>query len=96
MGRSAIWASQSRCLLLGRDATVTICHSRTEGLDCLGPARNIGVAAVGRPELIRGSWIKPSAVVIDAGCRELERRRPEGRLLALGSAHAGPAPRSDR
>lgn len=67
VGRSAILGKPVAMLLLGRDATVTICHSRTEGLERLVAAADIVVAAVGRPELIRGSWIKPGSVVVDAG-----------------------------
>ena len=54
-------------LLLGRKATVTYCHSRTVGLPQIVAEADIVVAAVGRPELIKGAWIKPGAVVIDAG-----------------------------
>ena len=55
-------------LLLARDATVTYCHSRTVDLAARSsPSADIVVAAVGRPELIRGEWIKPGAVVVDAG-----------------------------
>ena len=57
-------------LLLGRDATVTICHSKTRGLAQFVSEADIVVAAVGRAELIRGEWIKPGAVVIDAGYNE--------------------------
>ena len=49
-------------LLLGRNATVTICHSRTHNLQQIVSTGDIVVAAVGRPELIQGSWIKPGAV----------------------------------
>jgi methylenetetrahydrofolate dehydrogenase (NADP+)/methenyltetrahydrofolate cyclohydrolase len=54
-------------LLLARDATVTYCHSRTRDLADHVRSADIVVAAVGRPELIRGEWIKEGAVVIDAG-----------------------------
>ena len=67
VGRSAILGKPVAMLLLGRDATVTICHSRTQDLSALVATADIVVAAVGRPELIRGGWIKPDAVVIDAG-----------------------------
>lgn len=67
VGRSAILGKPVGLLLLARDATVTFCHSRTVDLaDQVGRA-DIVVAAVGRPELIRGAWIKPGAVVVDAG-----------------------------
>lgn len=67
VGRSAILGKPVGLLLLARDATVTFCHSRTVDLaDQVGRA-DIVVAAVGRPELIRGAWIKSGAVVVDAG-----------------------------
>jgi methylenetetrahydrofolate dehydrogenase (NADP+)/methenyltetrahydrofolate cyclohydrolase len=67
IGRSPILGKPAAMLLLGRDATVTICHSKTRGLSQFVSEADIVVAAVGRPELIRGEWIKPGAVVIDAG-----------------------------
>jgi len=67
VGRSAILGKPVAMLLLGRDATVTICHSRTQDLEQLVATGDIVVAAVGRPELIQGAWIKPGAVVVDAG-----------------------------
>lgn len=67
VGRSAILGRPVGMLLLARDATVTYCHSKTTCLsDVVGDA-DIVVAAVGKPELIKGDWIKPGAVVIDAG-----------------------------
>lgn len=67
IGRSPILGKPIGMLLLGRDATVTYCHSRTEDLASQVRSADIVVAAVGRPELIRGEWIKDGAVVIDAG-----------------------------
>jgi methylenetetrahydrofolate dehydrogenase (NADP+)/methenyltetrahydrofolate cyclohydrolase len=67
IGRSSILGLPVGMLLLRRNATVTYCHSRTADLpDQVGRA-DIVVAAVGQPELIRGSWIKRGAVVVDAG-----------------------------
>ncbi len=54
-------------LLLSRHATVTICHSRTMDLPSVVRTGDVVVAAVGRGAMIRGSWIKPGAVVIDVG-----------------------------
>ena len=54
-------------LLLARDSTVTFCHSKTRDLADAVRDADIVIAAVGRPELIRGDWIKPGAVVVDAG-----------------------------
>ncbi|WP_330285969.1 bifunctional 5,10-methylenetetrahydrofolate dehydrogenase/5,10-methenyltetrahydrofolate cyclohydrolase [Streptomyces sp. NBC_00576] len=67
VGRSAILGKPVGMLLLGRDATVTYCHSRTADLPSAVREADIVVAAVGRPRLIRGEDIKPGAVVIDAG-----------------------------
>ena len=67
IGRSAILGKPMAMMLLNENATVTICHSRTENLPALVKQADIVVGAVGRPELIKGDWIKDGAVVIDAG-----------------------------
>jgi len=67
IGRSAILGKPMAGLLLARHATVTICHSRTENLADFVKQADIVVAAVGRAELVKGDWIKPGAVVMDAG-----------------------------
>lgn len=67
IGRSPILGKPVGMLLLARDATVTYCHSKTTGLADNVRDADIVIAAVGRPELIKGNWIKPDAVVIDAG-----------------------------
>ncbi|GAA5039092.1 methylenetetrahydrofolate dehydrogenase (NADP+)/methenyltetrahydrofolate cyclohydrolase [Thermocatellispora tengchongensis] len=67
VGRSPILGRPVGMLLLARDATVTYCHSRTAGLADRVAEADVLVAAAGRPGLIRGEWIKPGAVVIDAG-----------------------------
>jgi methylenetetrahydrofolate dehydrogenase (NADP+)/methenyltetrahydrofolate cyclohydrolase len=67
IGRSPILGKPVAALLLARDATVTICHSRTRELPDLVRQADIVVAAVGRPEFVKGSWIKRGAVVVDAG-----------------------------
>lgn len=67
VGRSAILGKPLGMLLLARDATVTFCHSHTRDLPDRVAEADIVIAAVGRPELIRGTWIKPGATVIDAG-----------------------------
>ncbi|WP_308209510.1 bifunctional 5,10-methylenetetrahydrofolate dehydrogenase/5,10-methenyltetrahydrofolate cyclohydrolase [Allokutzneria sp. A3M-2-11 16] len=70
IGRSPILGKPAAMLLLARDATVTVCHSRTEDLPSIVRTADIVVAAVGKPEFVRGDWIKPGAVVIDAGYNE--------------------------
>lgn len=67
IGRSPILGKPIGMLLLGRDATVTYCHSRTKDLPAIVRTADIVVAAVGRPRFVQGDWIKPGAVVIDAG-----------------------------
>jgi methylenetetrahydrofolate dehydrogenase (NADP+) / methenyltetrahydrofolate cyclohydrolase len=67
IGRSPILGKPIGMLLLARDATVTYCHSRTRELPAIVRTADIVVAAVGRPLFVRGDWIKPGAVVVDAG-----------------------------
>ncbi len=77
LGRSAIVGRPVAALLLAADATVTIAHSRTRELPAECRRADILIAAVGRPEFIRGDWLKPGAVVIDVGINRLE----DGRLV---------------
>lgn len=67
VGRSPILGKPVGMLLLARNATVTYCHSRTRDLDSLVRSADIMVAAVGIPNFVRGDWLKPGCVVIDAG-----------------------------
>jgi methylenetetrahydrofolate dehydrogenase (NADP+) / methenyltetrahydrofolate cyclohydrolase len=67
VGRSAILGKPLAMMLCNANATVTICHSRTTGLPDLVGIADIVVGAVGKPEFIKGSWIKAGAVVVDAG-----------------------------
>ncbi|MFJ2194010.1 bifunctional 5,10-methylene-tetrahydrofolate dehydrogenase/5,10-methylene-tetrahydrofolate cyclohydrolase, partial [Kitasatospora sp. NPDC087861] len=67
VGRSPILGKPVGMLLLGRDATVTYCHSRTVDLPTIVREADVLVAAVGRPRFIDGADIKPGAVVVDAG-----------------------------
>ncbi len=71
VGRSNIVGKPIAQLLLQADCTVTMTHSRSHDLPALCRQADILVAAVGRPEMIRGSWIKPGAVVIDVGINRL-------------------------
>ncbi|UNK16468.1 bifunctional 5,10-methylene-tetrahydrofolate dehydrogenase/5,10-methylene-tetrahydrofolate cyclohydrolase [Paenibacillus sp. N3/727] len=70
VGRSPILGKPVSMMLLNRNATVTICHSRTQNLDQLVSQGDIVVAAVGKPNFIQGDWIKPGAVIMDAGYNE--------------------------
>ncbi|CAA0089906.1 Bifunctional protein FolD protein [Zhongshania aliphaticivorans] len=67
VGRSAILGKPMAMMLLEANATVTICHSRTQNLEGLIKQADILVGAVGKPEFIKASWVKDGAVVIDAG-----------------------------
>jgi methylenetetrahydrofolate dehydrogenase (NADP+)/methenyltetrahydrofolate cyclohydrolase len=67
VGRSLIVGKPMALLLTARSATVTVAHSRTRDLPALCRTADVLVAAVGRPEMIRGDWIKPGAAVIDVG-----------------------------
>lgn len=67
VGRSPILGKPMAMMLLGANATVTICHSRTQNLESLVKQADIVVGAVGKPEFIKADWIKDGAVVVDAG-----------------------------
>lgn len=72
IGRSNIVGKPMASLLLKANATVTICHSRTKNLPEVTRSADILVAAVGRPRMVKGDWIKPGAVVIDVGINRIE------------------------
>jgi methylenetetrahydrofolate dehydrogenase (NADP+)/methenyltetrahydrofolate cyclohydrolase len=67
LGRSNIVGLPVSMLLLHRNATVTVCHSRTKDLPGTCRRADILIAAVGRPEMVKGDWVKPGAAVIDVG-----------------------------
>jgi len=72
VGRSNIVGKPMAALLLQESCTVTIAHSRTQHLDDVCRSADILVAAVGRPRMIPGDWIKPGAAVIDVGINRIE------------------------
>jgi methylenetetrahydrofolate dehydrogenase (NADP+)/methenyltetrahydrofolate cyclohydrolase len=76
IGRSQLVGKPLAALLLARNATVTIAHSRTRELAAVAREAEILVAAVGRAKLVRASWVRPGAVVLDVGINRLE----DGRL----------------
>lgn len=88
VGRSNIVGKPMAQLLLGESCTVTIAHSRTRDLPALCRTADILVAAVGRPEMIKGDWIKPGAAVIDVGINRVSSRDPvkaaEGKTRVVG------------
>jgi 5,10-methylene-tetrahydrofolate dehydrogenase/methenyl tetrahydrofolate cyclohydrolase len=72
LGRSNIVGLPVAMLLLHRNATLTICHSRTKDLPGVVRQADILIAAVGRAEMVRGDWVKPGAVVIDVGINSVD------------------------
>ena len=82
LGRSNIVGMPAALLLIGRNATVTVCHSRTRDLPGVVRQADIIIAAIGRMEMVRGDWIKPGAAVIDVGINEKpDPTRKSGRRL---------------
>ena len=77
IGRSNLVGKPIAQLLLQANCTVTMAHSRTRDLAALCRQADILVAAVGRPEMVRGDWIKPGATVIDVGINRVPARDPE-------------------
>ncbi|KAI0062253.1 FTHFS-domain-containing protein [Artomyces pyxidatus] len=71
LGRSDIVGSPVAAMLRNKDATVTQCHSRTKNLPEIVKTADILVSAIGKPEFVQGSWLKPGAVVIDVGTNYL-------------------------
>jgi methylenetetrahydrofolate dehydrogenase (NADP+)/methenyltetrahydrofolate cyclohydrolase len=85
VGRSNIVGKPMANLLLAANCTVTIAHSRTRDLPALARTADILVAAVGRPEMVRGDWIKPGATVIDVGINRIPApERGEGKTRLVG------------
>ncbi len=82
LGRSNIVGMPVALLLVRANATVTICHSRSRDLKEICRRADVLVAAVGRPEMVRGDWVKPGAVVIDVGINRVEEAsKPRGYRL---------------
>ena len=84
VGRSNIVGKPMAQLLLNDSCTVTIAHSRTRDLQSVCRRADILVAAVGRPEMIPGDWVKPGATVIDVGINRIER---DGKAKLVGDVH---------
>ncbi len=81
LGRSNIVGKPMALLLLRESCTVTIAHSRSRDLPALCRRADIVVAAIGRPEFVRGAWLKPGATIIDVGINRIER---EGKRRIVG------------
>jgi methylenetetrahydrofolate dehydrogenase (NADP+)/methenyltetrahydrofolate cyclohydrolase len=85
VGRSNIVGKPMAQLLLSENCTVTIAHSRSKDLPAICREADIIVAAVGRPDMVKGGWIKPGAVVIDVGINRIETpERGEGKTRLTG------------
>lgn len=67
LGRSNIVGMPAALLLIGKNATVTVCHSRTKDLPAVIRQADILIAAIGKTEMVKGDWIKPGAAIIDVG-----------------------------
>lgn len=88
VGRSNIVGKPMAQLLLGDSCTVTVAHSRTKDLPDVVRRADIVVAAVGRPEMVQGDWIKPGATVIDVGINRIDApEKGEGKTRLVGDAH---------
>ena len=97
VGRSPILGKSMAMMLLNENATVTICHSRTQDLESIIKQADIIVGAVGIPQFIKSSWIKDDAVVIDAGyhpqkCGDIELTDIKDRSLAYTPVPGGVGP----
>ncbi len=84
VGRSNIVGKPMAALLLGESCTVTVAHSRTRDLPAVCRRADILVAAVGRPEMIRGDWVKPGAAVIDVGINRVPKEGEDGKFRLVG------------
>jgi methylenetetrahydrofolate dehydrogenase (NADP+)/methenyltetrahydrofolate cyclohydrolase len=81
VGRSNLVGKPIAQLLLGENCTVTICHSRTSNLPAVCRTADILIAAVGRPLMIKGDWVKPGAAIIDVGINRIPQGDDKSRLV---------------
>jgi len=81
VGRSNLVGKPIAQLLLGENCTVTICHSRTSNLPAVCRTADILIAAVGRPLMIKGDWVKPGAAIIDVGINRIPKGDGKNRLV---------------
>ncbi len=97
IGRSNIVGKPMAQLLLARNCTVTIAHSRTRDLPAVARRADVLVAAVGRPEMVKGDWVKPGAIVIDVGINRIPApEKGEGKTRLVGDVAYGEAAQSRR
>ncbi|MGE5250324.1 MAG: bifunctional 5,10-methylenetetrahydrofolate dehydrogenase/5,10-methenyltetrahydrofolate cyclohydrolase [Bacteroidota bacterium] len=78
LGRSNIVGMPAALLLIGKNATVTVCHSRTRDIAAVVRQADILIAAIGKREFVRGDWIKPGAAIIDVGINGVPVLNPDG------------------
>lgn len=81
IGRSLLFGKPAAQLLLAANATVTMAHSRSNGLPALARRADILVAAIGKPEFVKAGWIKPGAIVIDVGINRIDAGDGKTRLV---------------
>ena len=85
VGRSILVGKPAALLFLQENCTVTVAHSRTKDLDAVCRSADILIAAVGRPEMIRGDWVKPGACVIDVGINRVDApEKGDGKTKLVG------------
>ena len=95
LGRSNIVGMPAALLLIGKNATVTVCHSRTKDLPGVVRQADILIAAIGKTEMVRGDWIKPGAAIIDVGINSVpdatkkSGHRLVGDVMFRGSQRSG-------
>jgi methylenetetrahydrofolate dehydrogenase (NADP+)/methenyltetrahydrofolate cyclohydrolase len=88
IGRSILVGKPAALLFLAENCTVTIAHSRTQDLAAVCRKADILVPAVGRPEMVRGDWVKPGAAIIDVGINRVPApEKGEGKTKLVGDAH---------
>lgn len=88
IGRSILVGKPAALLFLEQNASVTIAHSKTRDLKMVCRGADILVAAVGRPEMVRGDWVRPGAIVIDVGTNRVAApEKGEGKTKLVGDVH---------
>ncbi len=88
IGRSILVGKPASLLFLAENCTITIAHSRSVDLPAICRTADILVPAVGRPEMVRGDWVKPGATIIDVGINRVPApEKGEGKTKLVGDAH---------
>lgn len=87
LGRSNIVGMPAALLLIGKNATVTVCHSRTKDLPSVVRQADILIAAIGKTQMVRGDWIKPGAAVIDVGINSIPDATKKSGHRLVGDVH---------